>query len=224
MKTEITQDELSGASRTNTAFLKPIGDLMRRRLARHVPTFIATYHLTVLTLPLGVLVLLAGYLARRDVQWVWLMSAGIVAQYVADVLDGEVGRQRQTGLIRWGFYMDHFSDFVFGAATLGAYMLLFPTSTPVLIGLMVVTTGFYLHEALTCICTGKYNVYGYHGIGWEEARLVVILENALIALVQPPWIHWTFVAALLFFGVGLAQQVWLTQRALWRRDLEDRAA
>jgi phosphatidylglycerophosphate synthase len=224
MKTDSDRAELSGATRTNTAFLKPVGDLMRRRLAPRVPAFIATYHLTMLTLPLGMLVLLGGYLARGNVQWVWLISAGIAAQYVVDVLDGEVGRQRQTGLIRWGFYMDHFSDFLFGAATLGAYMLVFPSSTPILIGLLVVTTGFYLHEALVCICTGKYNVYGYHGIGWEEARLLIILENALIAIVQPPWIHWTFVAAMLFFGVGLVQQVWLTQRALWRSDLEDKGS
>jgi phosphatidylglycerophosphate synthase len=30
----------------------------------------------------------------------------IVFQYITDLLDGEIGRKRNTGLIKWGFYMD----------------------------------------------------------------------------------------------------------------------
>ena len=224
MVVEISRQNLSGEIRTNAAFLKPVGDAIRRQLAHRVPASIETSHLTLLTIPFALVVLLGGYLARENVHWLWLVSLVILIQYVTDVLDGEIGRIRQTGLVRWGFYMDHFGDFVFGSAVIGSYMLLFPNLFPVLVGLLVVTTGFYLHEALTCICTGEYNVYGYHGIGWEETRLLVILGNALIALVRPAWIDWVFVGALLFFAFGLAQQIYRTQRLLWQRDIADRSS
>ncbi len=34
-------------------------------------------------------------------------------QWFTDSFDGALGRHRDTGIPRWGFYMDHFLDFVF---------------------------------------------------------------------------------------------------------------
>src|ERR1700710_429497 len=74
-------------------------------LAPLVPSWIDSQHLTLLTLLWSGLVLLFGVLARTTASWLWASSAIIILQYITDALDGKVGRLRDTGAIRWGFYV-----------------------------------------------------------------------------------------------------------------------
>jgi len=164
-------------------------------------------------------VLLAGFGARADARWMHVASVAVVAQYVADVLDGAVGRERETGLVRWGFYMDRLGDAVFIGVAIAAYMPLYPSSVPVLVGLIIIAGTLFLHEALTCVCTGSYNRYGHHGLGLEEGRLLLILVNTAIAAWQAAWIHWIFVGVLGLLSAMLVEQVIRTQKELWDLDL-----
>jgi phosphatidylglycerophosphate synthase len=93
-------------------------------LVPKVPGFLETYHLTMMTLLWCVGIVVCSYLARQNLYWLWLVSLFIVLQYISDVLDGAVGRHRDTGLIKWGFYMDHFLDYVFLMSIIGGYGLL----------------------------------------------------------------------------------------------------
>ena len=96
-------------------------------LVPKVPSWLETYHLTMLTLlwSIGIVVSRACWPARV-IHWLWLVSGLIVLQYLSDVLDGAVGRHRDTGLVKWGFYMDHFLDFLFLASIIVGYSIALP--------------------------------------------------------------------------------------------------
>ena len=216
----IGADQLSGERRVGRTLLRPIGDRLRGILLPLVPRSVETWHLTALTLPLGLLAVVAGWRVPGNVQWIWVISTAVVVQYVADVLDGEVGRSRGSGLIRWGFYVDHLSDAVFISAVIFAYIPIYPQSTWVLVGILMVANALFLHEALACICTGSYNTYGHHGFGLEEGRTLILVVNLVIALFYPTWLHWLFIG---IFGLLVAlfiEQAFLTQRRLWIAERE----
>jgi hypothetical protein len=59
------------------------------------------------------LILLFSYWAARDLRWLWGVSAMIFMQYATDHYDGKLGKYRGTGLVRWGYYMDHLLDYFF---------------------------------------------------------------------------------------------------------------
>jgi len=84
---------------------------LKNWLVPKVPKCIETYHLTLTTVLWSLLIIVFSFLARYNIHWLWLVSLMIVFQYLTDLLDGEIGRRRNTGLIKWGFYMDHFLDF-----------------------------------------------------------------------------------------------------------------
>ena len=106
------QSWLHGPEERLKAFLIPL-----------VPKGVETYHLTSMTVLWALLVPVFSILARRNNLWMLGVCALIVAQYVTDLLDGAIGRLRGTGLVKWGFFMDHFLDFVFLCSMLVGYAL-----------------------------------------------------------------------------------------------------
>ncbi|SCG45602.1 hypothetical protein [Micromonospora zamorensis] len=88
---------------TETSLLSFAERPLKRRLAARVPRFVGTRTLTMATLPLAV-----AAFASSAAHW-WTVTATLVAaQYLTDLVDGEVGRIRKSGHVRWGYHMDHF--------------------------------------------------------------------------------------------------------------------
>ena len=75
-----------------------------------MPRWLETYHLTLLTPVWAILIVVFSYLAARDLRWLWMVSLMIVFHYFTDHFDGKLGKFRDTGLRKWGFYMDHLFD------------------------------------------------------------------------------------------------------------------
>ena len=89
-----------------------------------VPVWLQTDHLTLLTLFWSPLAVIAGWLSSQNIFWLWLFSFSVLCQYITDMLDGAVGRHRNTGLITWGYYMDHFLDYIFMCSVFCGYGLI----------------------------------------------------------------------------------------------------
>ena len=97
-----------------------------RRAVHFVPPWLDSQHLTLLTAIWSGLVLLCSALVHMDSRWLVALSVVIVLQYLTDAIDGKVGVLRGAGLVRWGYYMDHFLDYVFLCAILIGYGLMLP--------------------------------------------------------------------------------------------------
>ncbi len=214
------REEFAGASKASTSVLSSLERRVSRRVVPHVPRWLETYHLTMLTLAWSALVVFFGYLARGDRRWLWASSLMVLFQYLTDHFDGKVGKHRGTGLVKWGFYMDHLLDYVFLCALLVGYSFILPERSQWhLMLVLAVFGGFMVNSFLDLSARGKFHIT-FLKFGPTEFRLALVVVNSLVVFygtrrmtkVLP------YVAACGF--VALCVLAYRTQRELWRRDME----
>ena len=214
------REELKLAAKSSTSLLSPLERRLAARVVQHVPAWLGTQHLTMLTLAWCAGLVAFGYVAANDLRWLWGSSALIALQWATDFFDGKVGKHRGTGLVRWGFYMDHLLDFAFLCAVLGGYAFVLPERAHLSLFLVLaVFGGFMVNSFLAFAATGRFHIS--HGkLGPTEFRLALVCVNSLLvfygtrrmAKVLP------YVAACGF--VALCVLAYRTQRELWQRDME----
>jgi phosphatidylglycerophosphate synthase len=185
-----------------------------------VPSWLETYHLTLLTLVWCAGIVLASLMAPQNVHWLWLVSACIALQYLTDVLDGAVGRYRNTGLIKWGFYMDHFLDYLFLASIIIGYSLALPGLHPYwFLALLALGGAFMVNMFLSFAATNEFKISAL-GIGPTEIRIFFIVLNAAIIFFGSSWLSLTLPFAAVILTGFLAWMVFRTHQHLWTLDME----
>ena len=145
-----------GATKAGESILGSLEKKFVARWVNRVPFWLETHHLTLLTIPWTGLVIASAWQVRDsgDIRWFWGVSLAIVLQYLTDLFDGAVGRARSTGLVKWGFYMDHFLDYVFQCGLIIGYALIAPPSQNLdwwFFGILAITSGYMVNSFL-CFC------------------------------------------------------------------------
>ena len=199
------------------------GRFVERHLSR-IPPWLETHHLTLLTVAWSALALASGALAA-SVHPLFLLGlhVAIAGQYLSDLFDGAVGRARGTGLVRWGFYMDHLLDFVFLGALWLAYLWILPAaSLPWLALLLLLSSALMAHAFLAFGATGEFRI-SFAGVGPTETRAALLALNTAVLALGSGWLA----SALPWFNLAAATALvalaFQTQRALWRRDMAAKA-
>jgi len=174
------RQDFAGAGKMNTGLLVPL----ERRLAAFVlpcvPRWLETYHLTLLTPVWSILIVVFGYLAARDLRWLWMANLMIVLHYFTDHFDGKLGKFRDTGLRKWGFYLDHLFDYGFLCAILIGYSFLIPPTAVFSMMLVLCVFGaFMFHTSLMLTATEEFCV-SFSKLGPTEMRIGLIVINALL--------------------------------------------
>jgi phosphatidylglycerophosphate synthase len=213
-------EQFAGASKTGTSLLAPLERRVTRVVLPRIPRWLETHHLTMLTLVWCIFIVYFSYLAARDIRWLWLVSLMIFFQYVTDYFDGKVGKLRRTGLVKWGFYMDHILDYVFLCSVLIGYVLILPERARFnLLLLLAVTSGFMVNAFLAFSATEKFQ-HSFMRIGPSEFRLVLVIVNALLVLLGKRYMvsSLPYVTAGCFVAFGLI--VYRTQKKIWKSDME----
>lgn len=183
-----------------------------------VPRCIETYHLTLMTIPCIVATWCVGLLAMTDNVWLLALSPIVVIQYVYDLLDGEVGRRRKTGLIRWGFYTDHFLDYIFIASIILVYYITVPASYQAYVFVtMILIAGFFISTYLEHGATGKF-VMSEYGFGPTEGRLAFVILNTIFALTGRIILGKFVSLFLVFLFFSLLFTCYRKQSMLWKKD------
>ncbi len=216
----ITKEQFAGATKAGASLLAPVERRLARRVVPRVPAWLGTHHLTLLTLAWSALVVFFSRLAATDLRWLWAVSAAVALQYLTDHLDGKVGKHRGTGLVRWGFYMDHLLDYVFLCSVVAGYALILPDSARLhLLLVLAVFGGFMVNSFLTVAAAGSFRI-AHLGLGPTEFRIALVLANALVASHGTKYLAKSlpYVAAGGF--VCLCLLVCGTQRAVWKLDME----
>ena len=200
--------------------LSGLESALTRVLLSHVPPFVQSYHLTWATLIWSGLAIVASALARTDRRWLWALSAVILLQYLTDALDGKLGRVRGDGLVGWGYYMDHFLDYVFLCSLLIGYGLLLPAPyQPLMMVSIAVAGGFMVSTFLARTVTGVLRI-SYGGIGPIELRVLFVALNCWIASAGQVHMLAILPYALLVSIAVLGALAFQTQRQLWSLDRE----
>ena len=209
-----------GDKKAGQSLLMPYEAHLRDALLPHVPKSVETYHLTLLTIVWSLLIIVFSFLAKHSIHWLWGVSAMIFLQYITDLLDGAVGRTRDTGLIKWGYYMDHFLDYLFLCAILIGYALLLPDAFKYrLFFIMAIFGAFMANSFLSFAATNAFKI-AYMGIGPTEARLGFIFINTVLILFGRDWLLVSLPHVLVLASFALFVTVYRTQKVLWELDMK----
>lgn len=186
--------------------------------ARRMPPWVQSQHLTLMTLGWSALLLVTARLAQHNTSWLWASSAVIGAQYFTDAIDGKLGQLRGAGLVRWGFYMDHLLDYAFLCSILLGYALLVPPGFQWLMGAILAVAGcFMVSSFLACSLTGHLKI-SFLRLGPVEARLVLILLNAWLAMGGRAALVFALPSTLVGSLALLVVMTYQIQRQLWMLD------
>ena len=216
----IETQQFAGATKTNTSFLTPLERRLAVRVLPRIPNWLQTYHLTMMTLVWSALILLFSYLAASDVKWLWLVSLMVLLQYVTDHYDGKIGKYRNTGLVRWGYYMDHLLDYVFLCSIIIGYSFILPEKSRYQIVIMLaIFAGYEVTTFLSFAATDQLNI-SFLKLGPTEFRLAVIVINASLTAYGTR----KMVNGLKYVNIGaalvLAVIVYRTHKMVWEMDMK----
>jgi phosphatidylglycerophosphate synthase len=220
----IETQQFAGANKINTSFLTPLERRLAVRVLPRIPSWIETYHLTMLTLVWSGGILLFSYFAGKDLRWLWGVSAMIFLHYVTDHYDGKLGKYRNTGLVRWGYYMDHLLDYVFLSSIIIGYAFILPDKSryQILI-LLAICVGYEVNSFLSFAATDKFKV-SFMKLGPTEFRLAIIIINALLIEYGTK----KMVNGLKYVNIGgailLAVIVYQTHKTIWALDMKEKEA
>jgi archaetidylinositol phosphate synthase len=185
-----------------------------------IPKCIETYHLTFMTLAWSGLNLMFAYMAKVNLQWLWMVSLMIVLQYLTDLFDGAVGRTRNTGLIKWGYFMDHFLDYIFIASYVAVgYIIAPPVVEKWYVFLMVILGAFEVNSYLTFGVTNKFQI-SHFKIGPTEMRIVFIILNTILIFTGTWHFRYTLPALCGICSAGLIYVIYRSHKALWEMDMK----
>lgn len=212
--------EFAGASKINTSFLTPLERRLAPVVIPKIPAWLETHHLTMLTLVWSLLILLFSYFAATDIRWLWLVSVMIFCQYLTDHYDGKVGKHRNTGLLRWGYYMDHLLDYFFLCSVIIGYAFILPERSRYQLLFMLAIFGAYdMSTFLAFAATDRLKI-SYLKLGPTEFRVSLIVINALLINYGTRYM----ISGLKYVNAGaviaLGVLVYQTQKKIWQLDMQ----
>lgn len=219
----IDTQQFAGATKANTSFLTPLERRLAVRVLPRIPSWLETYHLTMLTLLWSGLILLFSYFAKNDLRWLWGVSAMIAMQYVTDHYDGKIGKYRGTGLVRWGYYMDHLLDYFFLCSVIIGYSFILPERSRFQILIMLAIFAAYeVSTFLAFAATDRLKI-SYLKFGPTEFRLALIVINGLLVQFGIRQMVNGLKYVNIGAAIGLALMVYRTHKLIWALDMKQKA-
>jgi phosphatidylglycerophosphate synthase len=216
--------EFAGAYKSNNSFFTPLERRLALIVLPRIPTWIETYHLTLLTLLWSAMILVFSYKARNDLRWLWLVSICVFLQYVTDHYDGKIGKYRNTGLVRWGYYMDHLLDYLFLCSVIIGYAFVLPErSRYQILFTLAIFVGFEVSTLLAFAATDKLKI-SYLKFGPTEFRLALIIINALLIQYGTRPMASSLKYVNIGAAIGLALVVYRSHKLIWQLDMSNRKA
>src|SRR5215204_1374696 len=222
--TMIETQQFAGATKTNTSFLTPFERRLATRVLPKIPSWLETYHLTMMTLLWSGLILFFSYLAKNDLRWLWGVSAMVAMQYVTDHYDGKIGKYRGTGLVRWGYYMDHLLDYVFLCSVIIGYSFILPERSRFQILIMLaIFAGYEVSTFLAFGATDQLKI-SYLKFGPTEFRLALIIINALLVQYGTRQMINGLKYVNIGGAIGLILMIYRSHKIIWALDMEAKNA
>src|ERR1044072_8233016 len=218
----IESSEFAGAQKTNTSFLSPLERRLAPIVIPRIPLWLETHHLTMLTLVWSLGIMFFSFLAARNMRWLWLVSVMIFMQWVTDHYDGKIGKHRNTGLVRWGYYMDHLLDYVFLCSVIIGYAFILPERSRYQILIMLaIFAGYEVSTFLALAATDRLKI-SYLKLGPPEFRVALIVINALLVQYGTRKMINGLKYVNIGAAIGLALLIYRTHKVIWALDMKQK--
>jgi phosphatidylglycerophosphate synthase len=187
------------------------------------PQWIEGYHLTLMTILWSAGLIIFGYQAKGNLHWLWLSSLMLVLQWFTDCFDGALGKFRDTGIPKWGYYMDHLLDFVFMCSIFVGYSFLIEGTSKTYVYLLIPVFGVFMASSfLSFGATGEFKIT-YLGTGPTEIRFWFVVLNCALIFFGSAWIEKLLLYIFIISIVALCFVVFRTQRYIWEVDKHDKS-
>ncbi len=214
-------EAFAGDKKKGQSLLGPVERRAIDWMIPRVPKPIMSHHLTALTAVWSSLIVLFGWLATKNLQWLHAVSVMVFLQWLTDSLDGSLGKFRKQGLVKWGFFADHILDLIFAGSVVIAYSFLVEARWLqfLFLILLLVTCATMATSFLSFAATNQFQI-AYYGLGPTEIRIGYIALNTLVAAAGTAIFSWgvpVIVAINLMAFLILAGQ---TSKNLWAIDYE----
>src|SRR5229473_874857 len=182
----MTSNSFNDARREQTSILAPLESAALRGLARRMPGFVNSDHLSLLGF---VAMFLAGvcYAAsRQNPLMLHLVNVCIFLNWFGDSLDGTLARYRDRQRPRYGFYVDHIIDtfgtmFIIYGLALSGYM-----TERVAAAMLIVFFMLAINSYLAAYALGVFKISQWK-MGPTEMRLLLMIGN--VFLIYHPRVH-----------------------------------
>jgi phosphatidylglycerophosphate synthase len=178
-ETEMESRTFKDATRIQLSLLAPLEKKCLIWLARRLPSWIHSDHLTSLGFVAMFLAGLSYWLARWNRLALLLATFWLVINWFGDSLDGTLARVRNRQRPRYGFYVDHVID-TFGALFLIAGMALSGyMSWPIALGLLIAFFMLSIEVYLATYTLGAFRL-AFCGVSPTEMRLLIAVGNVTL--------------------------------------------
>ena len=146
---------------------------------------------------------------------------GILPIVATDHSDGKIGKYRGTGLVRWGYYMDHFLDYLFLCSVIIGYAFILPERSRYQILIMLALfAGYEMSTFLAFAATDRLKI-SYLKFGPKsQIRLALIVINALLVQYGTRTMIHGLKYVNIGAAIGLALVVYRTHKLIWALDMK----
>lgn len=197
MELAIKAKAFRDAAREQTSILAPLERAALRGLARRMPSWVNSDHLSILGL-VGMIGAGACYAMSKNhpALMLHIVNAFVFLNWFGDSLDGTLARYRDRLRPRYGFYVDHIID------TFGALFLLFGIalsgymSERVAAAVLIVYLMLAINSYLAAYSIGIFKLSQWK-LGPTELRLIMMIGNVFL-IYRPRVYHRRY----LLFDVG----------------------
>src|SRR5258705_13646314 len=146
----------------------------------------------------------------------------IALQWVTDHYDGKIGKYRNTGLVRWGYYMDHLLDYFFLCSLIIGYSFILPErSRYQLLLLLALFAAYDFSTFLAFTATNKLKI-SYLKFGPTEFRLALIIINGLLISFGTKYMIGGLKYVNIGGAVGLSLLIYRTHKVVWDLDMKEK--
>src|SRR6266705_855743 len=179
MEVAIETRSFSDARREQTSILAPLERAALRALARRMPGWVNSDHLSLLGFAAMFFAGICYALSRQNPLMLHAVNLFIFLNWFGDSLDGTLARYRNRQRPRYGFYVDHIIDtfgalFILFGLALSGYM-----SERVAAALLIVFFMMAINTYLTTYTLGVFRISQWK-MGPTEMRLILIIGNAYL--------------------------------------------
>ena len=204
--------ETKQATRIQTSLLNGVEKKALVWLAERQPKWMTSDILTGIGF-VGALIISAGFiLTKKDLNFLWLSTVGLLVNWYGDSLDGTLARVRKKQRPIYGYYLDHTVDCINESAMfIGAGLSGLMVNPSLALAVLVLYLLMTINVSVNAHLKSEFRLT-YAKLGPTEFRLIVMIVNTLFIFVKPlsefhrtyHFLGYTFgMKALDFVAVGM---------------------
>lgn len=175
--------EFKSAARKQESLLAPLERPTLQWLARNLPAWVNSDHLTILAILAMLGAGICFWAAKYHIRWLLAVPIALALNWFGDSLDGTLARYRNQQRPRYGFYVDHICDCL-STIFIATGMALSGMMTPAIaMGVIIAFLMLSVEAYLTTYTIGKFNIsVGY----FSPTELRILLAIGTLALMRWP--------------------------------------